>query len=229
MKNEALMKPFPNNLFDDLEIECPSEQPEDFLATLMYILRCVATPRDSKAIMMRYKEGKSYEEIGEAFGLSKQRAHYMISDILCKFTKQYTEMLSKGIKQYMEDMLMKRIEELMPTISESEREMIKLTAFDEGYYKGYEDGVSGRKAIAMNKDALNNIDISTLQLSTRTHNALCRNEIKTLGDILASGDKLAYFDNFGKTCFSEIIAILKTYGVDIKSSFPNCVKKWSVA
>ena len=94
MKNEALTKPFPNNLFDDLEVEAPAEQPEDFLATLMYILRCVSNPRDSRAVMMCYKDGKSFEEIGEAFGLSKQRAHYMVQEIICKFTKPYRDMLA---------------------------------------------------------------------------------------------------------------------------------------
>ena len=42
MKNESMNKPFPYNLFEDLEIESPAEQPEVFLATLMYIMRCIA-------------------------------------------------------------------------------------------------------------------------------------------------------------------------------------------
>lgn len=226
MKNEVMEKPFPYNLFSDLEIEAPAEEPEDFLATLMYILRCVSSPRDSKAIMMRYKEGKPYEEIGNAFGLSKQRAHYMVQEILCKFTKNYLVMLQKGIKKYTEDLLEERIEELAPVIDASEREVIKMEAYEEGYEKGYEDGSIGRASSAESKSALNGIEISMLELSNRTFNSLKRNGINTLGDVVEAGDKILNFDTFGKKCFAEICEILKTYGVNPVITFPVCVKRW---
>lgn len=226
MKNEVMNKPFPYNLFDDLEVKAPQEQAEDFLPTLMYILRCVSTPRDSRAILMRYKDGKTYEEIGEAFGLSKQRANYMIQEILCKFNDQYLAMLTKGIKRYYEDMLLERINVLEPTIEESSLETLQMNAYEKGYHQGYEDGVTGRKASATDERTLNTINISTLQLSTRTFNALCRNGIETLGDVIASGDKLLDFNAFGKTCFYEIANTLKTYGANIIATFPACVKKW---
>ena len=228
MKNDVMDKPFPKNLFADLEIEEPAEEPEDFLPTLMYILRCITTPRDSKAILMRYKDGKSYEEIGDAFGLSKQRAHYMIQEILCKFTSTYLAMLAKGIKKYMEDMLVERINALAPTIAESEREAIKMDAYEEGYSKGYEDGSNGKKKNSANESALNGIEIASLQLSTRTYNALTRNGVRTLGDVVTSGDKLIDFEAFGKTCFAEIASVAKAYGVNILYTFPSCAKKWGV-
>ena len=228
MRNEAMMKHFPNNLFDDLEIEMPTEQPEDFLATLMYILRCVSNPRDSKAIMMRYKDGKSYEEIGEAFGLSKQRAHYMVQEILCKFTKQYLEMLKKGIKKYTEDLLIERINELKPIIEESERVATRTTAYEDGYKKGYEDGLAQKEANTINQDVLKTIDIESLQFSVRTYNALSKNGIEYLYDVIECGDDLLDFNSFGKTCFHELAETLSSYGVNVNQIFPMCVKKWGV-
>ena len=227
MKNEVMTKPFPYNLFDDLGAKPPTEQPEDFLATLMYILRCVATPRDSRAILLRYKEGKTYDEIGETFDITKQRAHSMIQDILEKFNDQYIDMLTKGIKKYYEDLLEERLSALAPVISESEREFIELTAYEEGYTKGYADGLIGRKTSSA--PTLDNIDLSTLQLSVRTFNALTKNGIKTLGDVKNCGDGLISLETFGKACFAEIADTLKTYGVEIEANFPACVKKWGIA
>lgn len=226
MKNEALEKPFPENLFDDICAPCPSELPEDFLPTLMYILRCVASPRDTKIVLKRYKDGDTFEEIGNAFGISKQRAHITTQDIISQFTYPYIEMLTKGIKKYYEDLLTNRIKELSPVIEKSEREEIKMSSFDEGYNKGYADGLAGRKSNATNQSVLNEVEITTLQLSNRTFNALSRNRIITLGGVVDVGDKLLDFTSFGRMCFYEIANILKDYGVNIESTFPKCVKKW---
>ena len=226
MKNDAMLKLFPYNLFKDIGCDAPAGQAEDFLPTLMYILRCVSTPRDSKAILMRYKDGKSYEEIGEALGLSKQRAHFLIQEIVSKFTGDYMQMLQKGIKKYYEDLLIERINALGETIESSERDAIYMSAYEDGYEKGYTDGLEGMRASKASGNTLQTVTLDTLELSTRTFNALTHNRMRTLADVVDRGDRLMDIVSYGKNCFRETANTLELFGVNIERTFPNCVKKW---
>ena len=226
MKNEVALKPFPENLFNDLEIPMPKEQAEDFLPTLMYILRCVCTPRDSRAVLMRYKDGKTFDEIADALYLSRQRIHYMISDILCRFTGEYREMLSKGIRQYYDELLKNRINEMAPALSEFKIEEIKADAYKEGYEKGYADGVEGLRQSSENAESLDKVSVDSLGLSVRSYNCFKKTGLSTLGDIYTFGDNVMKIEAFGKTSFHEISKILAYYGVNVSRAFPKCVKKW---
>ena len=73
MKNDVMNLPFPDNLFADLGKMQPVQQAEDFIGTLMYVLRTVASARDARVVMMRYQSGKSFEEIAS----STERDHFL--------------------------------------------------------------------------------------------------------------------------------------------------------
>ena len=228
MRNEASERPFPNNLFYDLGVETPTEQAEDFFGTFMYVLRVVTDARNSRAMLLRYKEGKPYNEIGDALGVSKQRAQELIQSIVNTISGEYILMLQKGIKRYYDDLFADRIAYLNDTIEESEREQIKRDAYEKGYENGFTDGLVGKASNTANIDLLSNISINTLPLSIRTYNALQKNGIRSLGDLVKVGDKIIGFRTFGKTCFIEIIALLKSYDVNIATTFPKACEKWRV-
>jgi len=228
MRNEASERPFPNNLFYDLGAEAPTEQAEDFFGTFMYVLRVVTDARNSRAMLLRYKEGKSYDEIGDALGVSKQRAQELIQSIVNTISGEYILMLQKGIKRYYDDLFADRIAYLNDTIEESEREQIKQDAYAEGYHNGFIDGLVGKKANTANIDVLSTVSIDTVKLSVRAYNALQKNGIRSLGDLVRVGDKVIGFRTFGKTCFIEIIALLKSYDVNIATTFPKACEKWRV-
>ena len=228
MRNEASERPFPNNLFYDLGVETPTEQAEDFFGTFMYVLRVVTDARNSRAMLLRYKEGKPYNEIGDALGVSKQRAQELIQSIVNTISGEYILMLQKGIKRYYDDLFADRIAYLNDTIEESEREQIKRDAYEKGYENGFTDGLVGKASNTANIDLLSNISINTLPLSIRTYNALQKNGIRSLGDLVKVGDKVIGFRTFGKTCFIEIIALLKSYDVNIATTFPKACEKWRV-
>ena len=228
MRNEASERPFPNNLFYDLGVEAPTEHAEDFFGTFMYVLRVVTDARNARAMLLRYKEGKSYDEIGNALGVSKQRAQELIQGIISSISGDYILMLQKGIKRYYDDLFTERIAYLNDTIEESEKEQIKQDAYADGYENGYNDGLVEKKHNTANIDVLATISIDTVKLSVRAYNALQKNGIRTLGDLVRVGDKVIGFHAFGKTCFIEMVALLKSYNVNVETVFPKACEKWRV-
>ena len=217
---------FPDNMFIEIGIQPPKEQPNDFLATLMYVLRIVASPRDSKAFLMHFKDNMTYDEIGEAFGVSRQRAHVLVQGIVDKITGDYAEMLRKGINQYMEDMLNLRISEIESALPIEEKKEIEKEAFAQGYNKGYEDGVLNRGKGGASVDIIADIPIEQLSLSIRSYNALRRNHVKTLGELLDRGDEIINFEYFGKTCFHELVSLLEDYDICASTYFPKAIMRW---
>lgn len=228
MKNDVMNLPFPDNLFTDLGKMQPVQQAEDFIGTLMYVLRTVASARDARVVMMRYQSGKSFEEIGESIGVSKQRANAMLTDTLGKITGEHVNMLTKGMKRYMEDLLDERIAELGNVLEDSERESIRTTSYKEGYERGYADANAKRGSNPVNHNAVNNVEVKTLGLSTRTYNACTKNGMETIGDIIRRGDAITECKSFGVTCFHELIKKLESFGIDALTTFPLASSKYGV-
>lgn len=221
MKNDVMTKPFPVNLLEDLGATNTTTQADDFIGTLMYILRTNCTARDSKALLMRYQNGKKFEEIGESLGVTKQRANAMVNDILAQFTSEHVEMLEKGLKRYMEDVFADRIADFKNVLEESEREELRIKAYNDGYEKGYADGGKMLDKNPANKEAINNIGVETLGLSVRTYNACIRNNLKTIGDILECGDSITECITLGRVSFRELMRTLGKFGINPSISFPR--------
>ena len=226
MQNEARMIPFPKNLFHDIGIDEQTEQADDFFATLMYVLRCVTTARDSRLILMRYKDGKTFDEIGDALEISKQRANALTQSILDKITGDYAMMLAKGIKRYYEDLFNDRLADMQDVLEESEKQRLKHDSYADGYKAGYNDGLVEKQSNGVNMDVLHSIYISTVSMSFRLYHALDFNGVKTLGDAMKIGDHLIHCRLFGATCFRELADVLTSYGVNVKEVFPKACKKF---
>ena len=219
---------FPNNLFTDLNVQAPKEQPQDFYPTLMYVLHRITSDRNVELVLARYREGLTYETVGAKYGLTKQRVQAIVQDMVDRMHGKYTEMLVKGLKKYTDDLLIDRVENLTPMIVGAEREELVHETYTEAYNLGFKDG-SGQNVVSMNTKPLELVNVNTLDLSARTFNALARNHLYTLGDVMKKGDEIMYMPTFGKTCFHEIANILYSHGVRVLRAFPRATKKfdWS--
>ena len=222
MKNEVAMKPFPENLFNDLGRQAPTETPDDFTATFMYVLYNVATARDIRIILMRYRNGKSFDDIATEFGITRQRAHSVVQEVLGRITGDHVAMLEKGMKKYAEDLLVNRVNSLMKNVGDDERVAI----WNDAYETGYVDGKAGAKKQSMETYA--NVNVDTLGLSNRAYNVCTAMNIRTLADLLNVGDKLMSFRNFGAKCFHEICDIMKSYGIKPEEYYPRSVEKFGL-
>ena len=100
---------YPHNLLNDIGIELET-LPNDFYPTLHYILQTIADKRDARIILMRYRDGKSYEEIGNEYSLSRQRVNVIIDGLIRKMqTQENRDKLIYGMKEYMEVVLQSRV------------------------------------------------------------------------------------------------------------------------
>ena len=222
MKNEVAMKPFPENLLSDLGREAPAETPDDFTATFMYVLYCVAPPRDVKIMIMRYKSGKSFDEIAESLGISRQRAAAVVQEVLGRMTGDHADMLAYGIKQYMENVLADRVKSITNVIEVSEREAIRAEAYAKGVVDGKREG-----AYYVNED-FEDITIEKLGMTTRTYNACEKNNLRTLADILRKRDGIIDCRTFGAKCFHELCAILTSMNINPATYFPRTIEKFGM-
>lgn len=72
-------------------------------------------------------------------------------------------------------------------------EIKSLIYHEETFNNGYKDNPIFAKSIEI------------LELSVRSKNVLCNNDIKTIGDLISkSSDDLLGFDNFGRACLKEV-------------------------
>ena len=68
----------------------------------------------------------------------------------------------------------------------------------------------------VNSIAASAIQISTLNLSTRTFNALYRAGIRTLGDLTKkSSEEIMDLRNIVKSCYEELETILSKYNISL--------------
>ena len=228
MKNTINELSFPRNLFADLGVEAPAEQPEDFYATLLYVLHSIASAKDVNAVLLRYQYGKSFDEIGERLGCSRQNVHIAVHEALENLSPNYIDMLTKGIKAYMESLLKERIDSMSALIQQSATSDMQFTLYSKGYNKGYEDGLAEKEKNAFDPDAIKDIHLDTLGLSVRTVNACNNNRMYTIGDVLNVRDYILHCRSFGAKWFHELAEMLMSYGVNVNSFFPNTVKKYGL-
>lgn len=216
---------FPRNLFVDLNVQMPSELPQDFYPSFLYVLNSITSERNVSTIIYRYRDCMTFDEIGKKLNITRQRAQMIAQDIIDRLRGKYAEMLVKGLKQYADDLLISRIDNMLPLIAEEERNAIVTDTYTEAYNIGYRDG-SGQSEVTMHAKPLAMIKIDSLPLSTRTFNALTNGGIHNLGQVVEKGDRIASLASFGKGCFIELANLLHSYGVRVVCTFPRSVKKF---
>ena len=219
---------YPHNLLNDIGIDV-EQLPPDFYPTLHYILQTIADKRDARIILLRYRDGRSFEDIGEEFGLSRQRVSVITADLVRELsTVENKEKLKYGMTAYMEHAVNSRIEQLGSLLMETEKKEIIKEAYARGYENGKKDAMTGRADNRADLESVRAIPVNSLPFSVRSFNCFVRNNINYLGDVIDMGDTLKDIQWFGKTCFKEVIDTLKKYDVDVKAIYPRTIMKFEV-
>ena len=226
MKNEVAMKPFPENLFTDLGYPAPEKEADDFIGTFMYVLYQVAPPRDVKVFILRYRNRKSCEEIAEALDISRQRVHAVLLEVLGRITHDHAEMMAKGMKRYMEDLLEQRAESIASTLGEADLAVARAEAYAEGLRVGMAEATGrGEPEAVAPKTESTGVVLESLGLTTRTYNACKKNDLLTLEDILRTGDGIMNCRSFGVNAFHELMSVLRTFGVNPEDYYPETIQR----
>lgn len=193
-EKKGIMEIYPYNLITDLGIDPVKVNPFWLMQTVTNTL----TEREAEVVHLRYSDGYTCKQIGEAIGLSGSRAQQILAKIKrklrnpirsCKYIAvsrfEYdsvkNELAStKAQLLYVNDLLKKREYENLPITPE------------------------------------NDISLEELDLSVRAYNCLHRHGFEKLSDFFGvTQAELAGVRNLGRKCLNEIVEKLKTYGIDI--------------
>ena len=205
---------FPINLILDITNEddeniCGGNFPADIEGTVDYIISRF-DPRVQRVIIGRYKEGKTYEQLGNEFGLTRERIE---TKALRKMRHpKCREILSLGIAEYIVQIRINTAESSTNKQIAAATEVIKVVADRLSKITGDDE-----LAVMMAKEQLKSrrtITIDDMGLTIRTFNILARAGLRTVDDILNYGD-LRDVPHMGQKCLDEITQKIRGLGFEI--------------
>lgn len=160
------------------------------------IMKEALTDREYLLIQYRYKTGKTLEECGKIYGITKERIRQIEKRA---FRKIRFRVYRSQLKRYHEELL-SEYETLIRKISDVEREL--------GFCKPEE------------VLTVDNLPIDSLDLSVRSHNALKREGVETIGQLKdMSVHDIYMIRNVGKLSENEIITKLKEkFNIELKGA-----------
>lgn len=191
---EMLTAVYPYNMIIDLEIDPRIVNPFWFMQTVDEML----TERETEVAHLRYLDGYTYREIGEAIGLSGARAQQILAKVKRKMRNPYRADNYMVVSKYEYDVFDSELSRL-------NREL-----------KWANDVIVKSKYENLPITPENDIPIEELDLSIRAYNCLHRRGFEKLSDFFGvTQAELAGVRNLGRKCLNEIVEKLKTYGIDI--------------
>ena len=221
--NTIMKNGFPDNLYYDMTGRpYPKEPPEDLLATMMYLLYRLPENK-ANMVLSRYRDGLSFRSIGEMNRVTASWAEATVSGCVRTMGAK-TRFLRDGIKKVM-DINRNAFEA-------SEREKIVKECLSqcrkEGYDAGYADAVNGMKDSGLSNLLFDTMTVPELCLSNRATNALSREGINTVSDIIRLGNNLGNIRSLGFKSLNEIIKKLNEIGVDVKKHFSRILVTYKI-
>lgn len=204
MKTEnsiALMqKVFGEGVFTDMEIA------SDWEATLAYCMKRYLTEREYQVMVYRYEENLTFREIGEKFSIGAERTRQIEAKAFRKLKNKGYLLIPKGLHQFIEDEVNKRLEYYISQMNKYAQDYEKL--------KSLYDGQSPRD-IRNTRNLM--IPIMDLDFTVRTTNCLRRAGIQTVGDLIQKRENdLKVISNLGSRCLDEIKVKLSELGYSLK-------------
>jgi predicted DNA-binding protein YlxM (UPF0122 family) len=156
--------------------------------------------RQATALMYRYKDGMTFEEVGDKFGISRQRAAQLCNRAVANLRNpkcQHLFLLN---------------DEVLAEIKESRKQTI------ESYISELKD--SDLADVIETEISLRTIAIEDLGVSSRLYNCLLRSGLKNVYQICEYGkyNNWCQVRNLGAKSFYELRRVLKKVGVDLPSS-----------
>ena len=198
---------YPYNLIEDLELE-PCECFEHFNERLEFLLtKLVITDREEKIIRLYYIDGKTFEEIGREFGITRERIR-QIQEKAIKKLKLFKKYFYDGKWCLMEELAKEEHQKYL----ETQKSYWKYESAKQ-YILQYESGVF----LPIREQKIENLD-----LSMRSYNCLKRIGIRTIGDLLNfTYNDLIKIRNLGRKSMKEILDKIHDLGLVFKGEKKN--------
>ena len=178
----------------------------DFAGSVEYVL-CTLSERERKVLKHRFIELKTYEEIGNIFGVTRERIRQVEAKAIRKLRHPNRAKYFKyGVSGILENIKTGYYNQFV----DLESKLIELCKLNEVKANEVIHDNELRKKYAP-------ADIADMDLSVRSYNCLSRAGIKTVKQLA----ELSYYDltnirNLGKKCIEEIKERLKEYGYEIR-------------
>lgn len=209
-------KDYPMNLVLDLSTGWqpidPNTLPKNYDIFVEYALRSMEGKcgRNVQMVRMRYRDGMTYQAIGNTYGLTLERARQCVNLVLSKIRRS----------RFLIDLICCGVE----TVVKEHEQAEYAKGYNDGFTSGFAEGISGEEA-KRSKVLRNNVDsipLRDLGLSVRAYNVLYRAGKQTARDIAAcSYDDLRKMRNLGMKTLWEIIDKMKSLGYDTSAMGPH--------
>ena len=188
---------------------------EDYTLFEQFLTEC----RESEAscLYLYYHDGKTLNEIGKQYGLSRERIRQLVSKALHKIKSRYA--------LWPKELELKRQRELIEAdlraLNEYRGQLVQLFK-EKGVYTQEMEIEFGRVTSAKRKAIIpSSLDepIEALNLSIRSHNVLKRAGIQTIADLVKhTREEIESIRNMGKKSSKEIEQALIQRGYSLKPS-----------
>ena len=202
---------YPFNLLwavtEDEEILENADTISDLSGSVEYAL-CTLSDREKDIIIKRFMCKLTYKEIGDLFGVTRERIRQVEAKALRKLRyPSRLKYLTKGLFGIVEEIKT----DYYRKFADLEAKLIELCKVNEkAADKIIEEHSALRKAYKA--DGIEQVDFSV-----RTYNCLKRHGIETMSELATLRyDEIVKIRNLGRKCVKEIIDKLKEYGYTVK-------------
>ncbi len=199
---------WPINLLLEIGIVCTVKEAESIEENLLYVMDSLKE-RDKQILILRYKEGKTYEEMSEIIGVCHQRTQEIEHRILRNLSRpERIDVICNGKESV--NSYLKHKYEFVDSLSQLKSDIQTIR-------EQIEEKPTTSNDIEATGTSIYEKPISYLGLSVRAYNCLKRSglqTIKDLGDM--TREKLLNTRNLGPRTVEEIINKAREFGFDIK-------------
>ena len=171
------------------------------------------TDRERKVIELRYKDGMTLEQVGNVFGVQRERIRQIQAKALRKLRHPR---LSRHYRLDTMERWYDAEEELSKMRLENIRLQNRLDALTELASRNITPAELDE--IEKERERKQSARIEEMELSVRSWNCLCRANIRYVKDLEGMTiEKLAKIRNLGRKSMNEVVAKAAEWGIEIKS------------
>ena len=201
-------------LLDLYGCDLSEENIERGLKNFDYIAKKYLTPREEKVLDMRYNQNLTLQAIGNELGTTRERIRQIEFQAIKKLQlpRSFSQVFAHDIDLEIEKLRNERVE-LLDRLQVEVKDLHKFLE----WVKAFPDElVDAKKEIVKKSVVLESIE--RLQLSARSYNALKRQRINTIKDLLELKESdLFYIRNLGVKSANEIINKIRLMGLSFQN------------
>ena len=201
-------------LLDLYGCDLDDENIERGLKNFDYVVKKCLTPRQEKVLDMRYNQNLTLQAIGNALGTTRERVRQIEYEAIKKLQspRSFSQVFAHDIDLEIEKLRNERIE-LLDRLQVEVKDLHKFLE----WVKAFPDELVDVKNAIVKKSVVLE-PIERLELSARSYNALKRQRINTIKDLLELKESdLFYIRNLGVKSANEIINKIRLMGLSFQN------------